>query len=201
MVLASASPRRIELLKDLVSSFAVIPGRIEETPRRGEAPSTYAVRVAREKAEAAARIAGLEGRDCWILGADTIVVLDGEIFGKPGDPDRARRMLERLQGREHEVMTGVCLTNPARALLLVGEVRSRVRMRPLGGEQIEAYVRTGEPLDKAGGYAVQGIAGRFIERVEGSYTNVVGLPVERVREWFAAHGILGRTPAGRESGE
>jgi septum formation protein len=176
LVLASASPRRQELLRNAGFSFAVQPADIDETPLPGEPPRECAERLAREKALAVWNLR----RQGLVLGADTIVVVDGAILGKPADADAAVRMLRMLSGRVHEVITGVCLAGPG-----AGEVKSTsettlVTMRELSEEEICAYVATGEPMDKAGAYAIQGMASRWIPRIEGDYSNVVGLPVALV---------------------
>jgi septum formation protein len=173
LVLASASPRRQELLRNAGFSFTVEPADIDETPLPGEAPRDCAERLAREKALAVWK----PGRRDLVLGADTIVVVDEAILGKPADADAAARMLRMLSGRVHQVITGVCVAGPS-----AGEVESTsettlVTMRELSDEEIRAYVATGEPMDKAGAYAIQGMASRWIPRIEGDYSNVVGLPV------------------------
>jgi len=188
-VLASGSPRRGELLRGLLKEFVVIAADIDEESFPGERPEGYVLRISRRKAETVSFQYGLGQRDVWVLGADTIVVLGEKILGKPQDADQARRMLTGLQDRDHEVFTGVCLLNGTRGVCLQDAVRSRVWMRRLAPEEINAYVGSGEPFDKAGGYAIQGRAGRFVMRVDGSYSNVVGLPVERVQEMLRCAGI------------
>ncbi|HZF13614.1 MAG TPA: Maf family protein [Thermoanaerobaculia bacterium] len=190
LVLASASPRRRELLGGLGAVFAVRPVDLDETPRPGEAPRDYVLRLAIEKAAAGARSTPEDGGEL-VLAADTTVVLDGEILGKPQDEADARRMLGRIAGREHLVLTGVALHESRAA----GEPRrastvetSRVRMAPMSEEEIAGYVATGEPLDKAGSYAVQGLGALFVEEVFGNYTNVVGLPLPATRRLFAELG-------------
>jgi len=190
LVLASASPRRRELLGGLGAVFAVRPVDLDETPRPGEAPRDYVLRLALEKAAAGAAQAADENREL-VLAADTSVVLDGEILGKPESEADARRMLGRIAGREHTVLTGVALHElddtgePRRASTVE---TSRVRMAPMGEAEIAWYVATGEPLDKAGSYAVQGVGALFIEAVHGNYTNVVGLPLPATRRLFAELG-------------
>ncbi len=176
MILASASPRRQELLRKGGVSFRVCPSLVSEEPLPAESPREQALRLARDKALEVAR----RHRGFWVLGADTVVEVDGVALGKPEDPAEAARMLRLLSGRTHRVMTAFALVDGE------GEVRvhrcceSRVTFRPLKEEEIAVYVASGEPLDKAGGYAVQGLGAALVERVEGSYTNVVGLPVEEV---------------------
>jgi len=192
VVLASASPRRRDLLAALGLPFAVRPVDLDETPRPGEAPRDYVSRLAAEKAAADARPGEL------VLAADTVVVLDEEdggpqrLLGKPGGPEEAEEMLARLAGREHVVFTGVALIaaadgggGPRRATAVE---ESRVRLAPLGAAEIAWYVATGEPLDKAGAYAIQGIGALFVEAVEGNYTNVVGLPLPAVYRLFGELG-------------
>jgi septum formation protein len=175
LILASASPRRAELLRAAGFEFDVVTVDVDETPRDAEPPATYVRRLAAEKS-AAARAAS----DAVILGADTTVVVDGEILGKPLDDDDAARMLRRLSGRRHEVLTGISLRQGAYE---VGRVETTVvDVAPLSDADVVWYVASGEGRDKAGAYAVQGLASRFIRRIEGSYANVVGLPVAAVFE-------------------
>ncbi len=181
LVLASASPRRRELLESLDLDFAVRPATVDETPGPGERPRDLVRRLARAKAEAGAR----DGE--WVLAADTIVVEDGAILGKPADRDDARRMLERLQGRWHLVLTGTALRPPAGDTLHAVE-STRVLFAELTPEQIDWYAATGEPDDKAGAYAVQGLGSLFILEIDGNYSNVVGLPLPTVRQLFEGAG-------------
>lgn len=171
LVLASQSPRRRELLEQLGLAFEVRPAHADETVLPGEAPRAYVLRVAREKARA---VAG-----DLVLAADTAVVLGDEVLGKPEGPDDARRMLRALSGTRHAVLTGVCVRRASGALAveLDAVVSTAVAFAPLSAEQIDWYVRTGEPLDKAGAYAIQGAGGAFVVSVEGSVSNVVGLPL------------------------
>jgi septum formation protein len=182
LVLASASPRRRELLARLGLRFDVRPADIDETPHPGESPDAYVLRLAQEKAAA---VAGDEGE--LVLAADTTVVCDGEILGKPVDDEDARRMLRLLSGREHEVLTGIALrAGGGRAVAHVES--TRVRMAALSEAEIAWYVATGEPLDKAGAYAVQGLSSLFVDAVVGNHSNVVGLPIPAVYRLFAALG-------------
>jgi septum formation protein len=159
----------------------VRPADIDETPHPGEAPAAYVRRLAQEKA------AAIDGGDALVLAADTTVVIDGEILGKPEDEEDARRMLRLLAGREHEVLTGIALREAGgRAASHVES--SRVRMAALSAEEIAWYAATGEPLDKAGAYAVQGLGVLFVEAVNGNHSNVVGLPIPAVYRLFAALG-------------
>jgi septum formation protein len=171
LILASASPRRRELLGGLGLRFTVRAADLDETPLASERPEETVLRLAREKAAAQAHPGEI------VLAADTVVVIDGELLGKPGDPEDARRMLARIAGREHTVFTGVAVEEPGRGRRASEIASSRVRMAPLTPEQIAWYVETGEPLDKAGSYAVQGIGALFVEEIFGNYTNVVGLPL------------------------
>jgi septum formation protein len=184
LVLASASPRRADLLRTAGITFEVAAADIDERVHAGEDPATYVQRLAREKA---ARVAATR-TGAFVLAADTTVVVDGEILGKPEDAADAGRMLRLLSGRRHEVLTGVCLTGPG-PFERAAVVRTAVAFARLSEEEIAWYVATGEPLDKAGAYAVQGLASRFVERIEGSHPNVVGLPVELVYAWCREVGI------------
>jgi septum formation protein len=176
LVLASASPRRQELLGSAGISFAVQPADVDETPLAGESPRDCAERLAREKALAVWRVRSLD----IVLGADTIVVVDESILGKPRDADDAARMLRMLSGRPHCVITGVCLVGPGPVEARTASESTLVTMSELSDDEIRAYVATGEPMDKAGAYAIQGMASRWIPRIEGDYSNVVGLPVALV---------------------
>ena len=188
LVLASSSPRRRELLSGLGLRFTVRSADVDETPRAGEDPGAYVLRLAREKARAAVRPGELA------LAADTTVVIDGEILGKPEDDADAVRMLRLLSGREHEVLTGVAVLDvPERIESGAGRIasgisRSAVRMATLTPEEIAWYVGTGEPRDRAGAYAIQGLASLFVEAVSGNYSNVVGLPIPTVYRLFAELG-------------
>ena len=188
-VLASASPRRRALLGRLLKTFTVVASDIDEERLPGEGVERYVCRISRWKAEAVSSERGFSTRDVWVLGADTTVVVEDEMLGKPEDAAQARRMLAQLQDRDHEVITGVCLLNGHRGVCMQDVVRSRVWMRCLTPEEIDIYVASGEPYDKAGGYAIQGLAGRFVSRVEGSYSNVVGLPLASLAEMLREAGI------------
>jgi septum formation protein len=182
LILASASPRRAELLRAAGFEFVLRPVDIDERPHDGEQPEAYVLRLAREKV-VAARGGGAAHE--VVLAADTAVVVDGQILGKPRDEDDARRMLQLLSGRAHEVLTGVAI---GRDVELVSAVASsRVNFLPLTTEEITWYVASGEPRDKAGAYAVQGLASRFVSEIHGSYSNVVGLPVALVYKLLSDH--------------
>lgn len=182
LCLASASPRRRDLLASIGVAFNVRPVEIDETPQRDEAPATYVIRLAREKARAGAGISSLP-----VLGADTAVVRDGVILGKPESREHAAAMLRSLSGRDHEVLTAVAVSGPAG--LLEACVATRVVMREIGNNEIAAYWSTGEPVDKAGGYAIQGLAAVFVKRIEGSYSAVVGLPLFETAALLARQGV------------
>jgi septum formation protein len=207
LVLASASPRRRELLAQAGFSFEVHPAHIPEDPHPNEDPTAYVIRLAREKAQTVYRKLALKGHDfsraecdarkaralategrfsetLAVLGADTTVTLDNHILGKPEDSADAARMLRLLSGRTHRVITGVALVTTARTE--VASESTAVRFLTLSEEEIAAYIATGEPMDKAGAYAIQGRAARWIPRVEGCYFNVVGLPIARVCTLLAA---------------
>ena len=179
LILASGSPRRRELLRNAGFTFEVIPPEVAEDNPDNEAPAMLVERLALDKAEA---VAGRFHRqdNVVVLGADTVVVVDSTLLGKPASPAEARQMLQRLSGRTHEVITGVALVEPETARRTVAHETTRVFFRPLEPQEMEDYVATGEPLDKAGAYAIQGGASRFVTRVEGCYFNVMGLPVALV---------------------
>jgi septum formation protein len=184
ITLASSSPRRRHLLEMLGIAHQVIPADVDESPRPGEEPEVMAVRLATEKA-----------RSVWqrhperpVLAADTVVVIGGEILGKPRDEADARRMLALLSGRDHRVITAVALATPAGEILQQCDV-TRVWFRPLTPELIEAYVATGESLDKAGSYGVQGVGAVLVERVEGDFFGVMGLPLRLVVSLLEAAGM------------
>ena len=179
LVLASQSPRRRELLTTAGFSFSVRARPVEEVRAAGEAPEAYVRRLAEAKAEAA-----WEGRAEIVLGADTVVVLDQEVLEKPRDAADARRMVTLLSGREHIVITGICVRHPAG--LEVDHVSTIVRFASLSDAEIDAYVASGEPMDKAGAYAIQGLASKFVESIDGCFFNVVGLPVSRVYRYLQA---------------
>jgi septum formation protein len=200
LILASASPRRQEVLRNAGIEFTVQPTNIPEVRRDGETPKVFAERLAREKALAIFR----RQTDAFVLGADTIVVVDSEILGKPRDADDAARMLRLLSGRSHQVITGVCLLGPqetgqqksvASGQSVPGfeDIRSettQVTMCSLTADDIRSYLTTGEPMDKAGAYAIQGIASRWIPRIEGDYFNVVGLPVSLLYRMMGEHNAI-----------
>jgi septum formation protein len=184
LILASSSPRRQELLRAAEIPFTVRSANIPEDLRDGESPRDFCERLAFEKAHAIWKTAP----DSLVLGADTIVVVDEHVLGKPVDADDARRMLQMISGRSHQVMTGVCLLGPG-----VRDIRTemtQVFVIDIPANEIEYYVSHGEPMDKAGAYAIQGIASRWIPRIEGCYFNVVGLPIPLIYLMLRSNGAL-----------
>jgi septum formation protein len=186
LVLASASPRRRWLLEKLGRSFDVDVPDVDEVARPDERPNVFAQRMADEKAAAVA----LRRRDAWVLAADTVVTLDATALGKPRDADEAQRMLSALAGRAHVVFTGVALLRPGGEPAERVAISTPVVFRTLTRAEIHAYIATGEPFDRAGSYAIQGEGAHLIDRVEGSYTNVIGLPLPEVAEWLRRWRIL-----------
>lgn len=183
LILASQSPRRRELLERAGIAFAARPVQVEERRAQGESARDYVRRLAEEKARAAPA-----GGSDVVLGADTVVVFEEHVLEKPADADDAARMLRMLAGQQHEVITGICLHGVPGTVTDL-EV-TLVRFSPLSDAEIDAYVASGEPMDKAGAYAIQGLASRFVERVDGCYANVVGLPVARVYRHLRRMGQL-----------
>ena len=184
LVLASASPRRAELLRAAGIRFEVVTADVDERQHSGEDAESYVRRLAAAKATRVA--AAHPGRA--VLGADTTVVVDGDVLGKPADAAEAATMLARLSGRSHLVLTGVCLIDPT-GHADASVAFTTVEFRPLLVDEIEGYVATGEPMDKAGAYAIQGGAGPFVTRIEGAHDNVVGLPVALIQAMCRARGI------------
>ncbi|MGC9157551.1 MAG: Maf family protein [Terracidiphilus sp.] len=192
LVLASASPRRRELLAQAGFSFEVHPAHVPEEPRAGEDPVSYVTRLAREKAQAVfhrltrdSEPAMAHAEALAVLGADTAVTVDGLVLGKPADAADAARMLRLLSGRSHRVVTGVALVTSGSTQ--VAAASTAVRFLVLSDEEIAAYIATGEPMDKAGAYAIQGRAARWIPGIEGCYSNVVGLPISLVSSLLESH--------------
>jgi septum formation protein len=185
LILASSSPRRQELLREARIPFQVCPAHISEDQKPGESPSGYALRLAEEKA--AAVVQQFPGRP--VLGADTIVVVDQEVLGKPRDREDAARMLRLLSGRAHEVTTAVALITSS-SKQDTRYSTTRVYFRKITETEIQQYIAGGEPMDKAGAYAIQGGAARWAERIEGEYSNVVGLPLSLVTEMLRANGLI-----------
>lgn len=182
LVLASGSPRRRELLERLSLRFTVLPADVDESPRPGETARTYVARVAREKAAVGARA----HPRALVLAADTSVVLDGELLGKPRDRAEALSMLERLCGRTHQVLTAIAVAGPCQD----GEVvATEVDFRPASAEELRWYVATGEPMDKAGAYGLQGAGGFLVSSIRGSHSNVIGLPLAETLALLARAGL------------
>jgi septum formation protein len=184
-ILASGSPRRRELLASIGLDFDVIPSSVHEVRNEGESVTAYVDRLAREKADEVAR----RFPDRWVIAADTVVYLDGAVLEKPVDEADARTMLATIAGRQHTVFTGVTLQNLGSGYGETSVMSTNVSIMELQPEDIAWYVSTGEPLDKAGSYAVQGIGAMFIESIEGNYTNVVGLPLSLLRHMMVRAGL------------
>lgn len=180
LILASASPRRRELLQSAGLKFKIIPAHINEDYLRGESPSKHVRRLSRDKAMMIAR----QYQRAWVLGADTIVVIDGMILGKPQNKTQAKKMMMTLSGREHTVFTGFSIIHGEKAICRTNVVRSAVRFKTIRREEMNWYINCAEPYDKAGGYALQGKGACFIKSIRGSYTNVIGLPLCEVLEEF-----------------
>jgi septum formation protein len=178
LILASGSPRRKALLNDLGFRLKIIPADVREIPRPKEDPVLFSKRMAEEKAGLVSSLYPEQ----WVLGADTVVVLKDKLLGKPKDSQEAKRFLRLLSGETHQVITGFCLKNRALNRSFIQSVSTRVSFKSLSPEEIDWYVHTGEPLDKAGAYAIQGKGAFCVKRIQGSYTNVVGLPVTEVLE-------------------
>jgi septum formation protein len=188
LILASESPRRAEILRNAGFRFEVRPANADEAPLPDEPAENYVRRLAEEKAKIAAQSAPLNNQRCVVIGADTTVVVDNEILGKPADAADARRMLRLLSGRTHEVLTGVALVRASGNLHVVDLERTLVFFLPLSDRQIADYIATGEPFGKAGAYGIQGIGGRFISRLEGDYFNVMGLPLSKLWQMLRSLG-------------
>jgi len=186
LILASGSPRRRALLDLLGVPFRVVPSEVEEKLSPKERPADFVRRLALRKAGEVAR----DNPDAWTLGADTIVVLDGEVLGKPADEADALAMLVKLSGREHIVYTGVALVHRESGYAKSGCETTRVTFRAFSAEEAQAYVKTGEPMDKAGAYGAQAVGTLLIEKIEGSYTNVVGLPLTMVIDLLDEAGLI-----------
>jgi septum formation protein len=180
LILASSSPRRAAILRDAGIAFQIRATQIGEDALPGETAHAMVARLAEAKARAAAAQVDPGARECLIVGADTTVELDGEILGKPRDSAHAREMLAKLSGRTHHVLTGIFLLRLPENSASAAVENSAVTFAPLAEKEIDAYVATGEPLGKAGAYAIQGLAGRYIPKIEGCYFNVVGLPLARL---------------------
>jgi len=180
LILASSSPRRAEILRDAGIAFEARGTNIDESCISGESSEMLVARLAESKARASARQLAAKPQDAIVIGADTSVELDGEIFGKPRDAAHAAEMLAKLSGRTHRVLTGIFLVRLADGATRAAVETTSVTMTAMTAEELDLYVASGEPLDKAGAYAIQGLAGRYIPRIEGCYFNVVGLPLARL---------------------
>jgi septum formation protein len=188
LILASASPRRSQLLRAAGVRFTVMPADLDESARAGETPRALVLRLAEEKARAVAQRVG-PAPPRLVLGSDTIVVIGEDVLGKPRDPDHAVALLGRILGRRHTVLTGVALVDSASGVTRATCVSSEVAMRSASDAEVRAYVASGEPLDKAGAYALQGEGRRFVERVIGSESNVIGLPLEETLALLRGAGV------------
>ena len=177
-ILASASPRRRELLQSVGLKFNIIPAHVNENYLSGESPRQHVKRLSTDKAIIIAR----KYPEAWVLGADTIVVIDGLILGKPKNEAQARKMLQKLSGREHKVFTGFTIAHVAAKIYKTKVIQSAVQFKTISPKEMDWYVSCDEPYDKAGGYAVQGKGAYFIQSIRGSYTNVIGLPLCEVLE-------------------
>lgn len=175
IILASASPRRSELLRQVGFEFEVIPSQAEELELAGESPEEHVIRLSLEKAREVSTRDDIDGR--WVIGSDTIVLRDAEILGKPADTEDAARMLRSLSGRTHQVLSGYAILDRGTGENRAAAVTTRVTFRSLTDAEITGYIATGEPADKAGSYAIQGLGAFMVSRIEGSYSNVVGLPL------------------------
>ncbi len=177
LILASSSPRRAEILRNAGIAFDVAAIEVDESRRPGESPVEYVQRLAASKARAALKFAS---GAAVVIGCDTVVVVDGSVLGKPASADEARQALRLLSGRSHDVLTGLAVIRLPDGVDRIVEETTRVTFASLSGEEIEDYISTGEPFGKAGAYAIQGRAGKFVNRVEGDYCNVIGLPLPRL---------------------
>jgi septum formation protein len=188
LILASSSPRRAKVLRNAGFVFEVRPAEVLETRLPQEAAEDYVRRVAQTKAHVVAEQARAAGERAIVVAADTIVLAEDQILGKPKDAEDARRMLRLLSGKTHEVLTALCVINISTGKELLYVEKTRVEFLKMSEEEIESYIQTGEPFDKAGAYGIQGIAGRFATRIEGCYFNVLGLPLSRLSTTLRALG-------------
>jgi len=190
-ILASASPRRIELLSLLGLRFEIIPSNVDEKFMKGETPRDHVLRLSEEKANIACTL----HPEAWVMGADTIVIINGDALGKPRTPDEAKIMLGKLSGRIHTVFTGFTVARKSTGILIRDAVESSVLFREVPEDEMAWYIKTQEPYDKAGGYAVQGMGAFFIKEIHGSYTNVMGLPLCEVVDVLKRIGAIDFTGA------
>jgi septum formation protein len=186
IVLASESPRRVDILRSLGISFSIIPPDIDERRKTDETIRDYVLRIGHEKAKKV----GTHFPDKWVIGADTVVVYKGKVLGKPRNEEEAMEMLTMLRGRWHKVLTGYCILNMSKQTSCQDVVETRVFIKDLTDEEIRRYIKTSEPFDKAGSYAVQGKGGFMVKEIKGSYSNVVGLPICEVTDILLSLGIL-----------
>lgn len=186
IILASESTRRVDILRTLGISFSIIPPNIDEKRKKDEAPKDFVLRVSFEKASKVGNLFP----DKWVIGADTVVVLKNKILGKPKNERDAFNMLKYLSGKWHRVITGYCVLNTSKNITYRDVVETRVYLRDLTDEEITRYIKTSEPFDKAGSYAVQGKGGYMVKEIKGSYANVVGLPICEVAEALLSLGVL-----------
>jgi septum formation protein len=180
LILASSSPRRAEILRQAGIAFEVFAAPVDEARLAGELPTVYVRRLAEAKVRTVVEGGAAAQAPAWAVGADTVVLIDGLVLGKPASAAEARSMLESLSGRTHEVLTGIAVLRLPQGPAQVEQETTKVTIAPLSKEEIEDYIATGEPFGKAGAYAIQGRAGRFVTRVEGCYFNIVGLPLGRL---------------------
>ena len=193
IILASKSPRRNDLLEQAGLTFSVIPSDFDESAVALSDPDSYVITLAESKAlDVSQKYPG-----AWIIGADTIVVIDRLILGKPTSRKEAADMLQRLSGKTHQVLTGYCICSKKENRLFSECVKTDVRFKKLNNDEINWYIQTGEPFDKAGGYAIQGLGTFLVKSISGSYTNVVGLPVCEVIEYLTNEGVIERNPKKR----
>jgi septum formation protein len=186
IILASSSPRRAELLRNAAIPFRVKPGHVPESPQPGETPLVYCQRLALEKARSVQALFP----DCFILGADTVVIVDEHLLEKPQSSEDAVRMLRMMTERSHLVTTGVCLIEPGGKVEDVQSETTEVTFTQMSDAEIRSYVATGEPMDKAGAYGIQGVASRWVKKVDGCFYNVMGLPISRVYRMLREHNAL-----------
>jgi len=190
LILASKSPRRKHLLEQAGLKFSVIPSDFDETSVAMSEPASYVRALAEFKALDISK----KHPDSWVIGADTIVLIDNQILGKPGSKDEAGEMLKRLSGKRHQVLTGYCICCREKKQLFSETVNTEVHFKKLRREEIDWYIETGEPLDKAGAYAIQGVGSFLVRNIDGSYTNVVGLPVCEVIDFLINQGVIALNP-------
>lgn len=186
IILASESTRRVDMLRTLGISFSIIPPNIDEKKRGDEQPGEFVLRISYEKADKVAQLFP----ENWVIAADTVVVLKGKVLGKPQNERDAYNMLKALAGKWHKVLTGYCVLNISRDIVYRDVVETRVFMKDLSNEEIKRYIKTTEPYDKAGSYAIQGKGGYMVKKIKGSYANVAGLPVCEVAEALISLGAL-----------